>query len=133
MPNFISQNPWSVNRPHVLVVACSDGRLQRGVDEFLSHELAVVDYDRLYLPGGPGALASSGIEHMRSERHRREFLFLLEAHEIEKVILLFHGPAEDGPELALCADYMRAMNTTDREAVIQMQNKDYEDRTWSLR
>lgn len=108
-------------------MACSDGRLQRGVDEFLNSRLGVQDYDRLYLPGGPGALASSGIEYSRSDRHRQEFIFLLEAHEIEVVVLLFHGPAEGGPELAICADYSRALGTTDRKKVIEMQDKDYRE------
>lgn len=108
-------------------MACSDGRLQRGVDDFLSSQLNVQDYDRLYLPGGPGALASSGVEYLRSDRHRKEFLFLLEAHEIQTVVLLFHGPAEGGPQLAICADYMRALNTTDAEKVVEMQNRDYEE------
>ena len=33
-PDFISQAHWNVERPHVLVVCCSDGRLQTAIDEF---------------------------------------------------------------------------------------------------
>jgi hypothetical protein len=32
---FISTNLWNIERPHVLVVACSDGRYQEALDEFL--------------------------------------------------------------------------------------------------
>ena len=109
------------------MVACSDGRLQRGVDDFLEGKLGVRDYDRIYLPGGPGALASSGVEYVRSDLHRKEFLFLLKAHEIKSVVLLFHGPAEDGPELSACADYVRCLGTYDRKRIEEVQLRDYEE------
>ncbi len=122
---YLSHYKWNTNRPHVLVVACSDGRLQRAVDDFLTSRMNITDYDRLYLPGGPGALATSGLEHMRSSQQRDEFLFLVRAHEIEIVVFIFHGPAEDGPDLAMCADYMRALETTDRDLIAKTQLDDY--------
>jgi hypothetical protein len=97
---------WSPERPGALVVACSDGRLQGAVDAFLEGTLGITDYDRLYLPGGPAALAASG-EYLRADHVRRELSFLLAAHGIERLILLFHGPAEGGPDAATCADYRR--------------------------
>lgn len=69
----------------------------------------ISEYDRIYLPGGPGALGPSGGEVDRNRLQREEFLFLLEAHLIEEVILIFHGPSEDGPADAVCADYRRIM------------------------
>ena len=111
MENYVTHKPWARNRPSALVVACSDGRLQENLDDFLDNHLGINRYDRLYAPGGPGALASSGREFLRSEAFRRECVFLMEAHEIEDVYLIFHGPAEDGPEEALCADYRRLFPT----------------------
>ena len=98
---------WDATRPHVLVIACSDGRCQEQTDDFLSTELNIRQYDRLYLPGGPGGLCPSGLEYIRAENHRRECSFLIRAHSIEQVVLLFHSGAEDGPDEAMCADYSR--------------------------
>jgi hypothetical protein len=99
--------PWDPERPRVLVAACSDGRLQEATDAFLSRALGVRQYDRLYVPGGGGGLASSGAHFLRARELRRECQFLMEAHGVEHLILLFHGPAADGPAEAICADYRR--------------------------
>jgi hypothetical protein len=122
--SFETHHPWHLARPHTLVVACSDGRLQQAVDEFLNDHLGISEYDRLYLPGGPGALASSGLEFSRSERQRREFRFLLTAHEIEKVFLVFHGPLDAGPKDAICADYGRALGDVGIQRVRAEQERD---------
>ena len=99
--------PWDPERPRVLVAACSDGRLQEATDAFLARALGVRQYDRLYVPGGGGGLSSSGAHFLRAREQRRECQFLVEAHGVEHLILLFHGPAPDGPEEAICADYRR--------------------------
>ena len=101
--------PWDAGRPRRLVVACSDGRMQENVDEFLEQHLGITHYDRMFVPGGPGALASSGMEFMRPDQLRKECTFLVEAHQIEEVILIFHSAADDGPPEAACADYRRKL------------------------
>jgi hypothetical protein len=106
---YRSNQQWNSERPRILVIACSDGRLQEEVDAFLLKHLHIAHYDRLYLPGGPGALAYSGGELSRAAQQRRECLFLIQAHKIERVILLFHGPSADGPDVASCADYARKL------------------------
>jgi len=100
---------WSVDRPHTLVVACSDGRLQEQTDQFLHVQLGLAGFDRFYMPGGGGALASSGRDFIRAQQLRRECGYLIELHEIERVILLFHGPSDYGPPEAVCADYRRKL------------------------
>ena len=100
-------NRWSPERPNVLVVACSDGRLQEATDAFLANELGVVRYDRFYVPGGGGALAASGYDLARAQQMRRECRYLIELHRVQRVILLMHGPAANGPLDAACADYRR--------------------------
>lgn len=122
--SYRSPYTWDPTRPHVLVVACSDGRLQEALDEFLDSQLGIVQYDRLYLPGGPGALASSGSDFSRSDRHRREFEFLLEAHAIEEVLFVFHGPAPGGPPEAACADYRRLFGNVEIERIRHEQERD---------
>ncbi len=91
-----------------MVVGCSDGRLQEPTDEFLNRALGIRQYDRLYVPGGGGALASRS-EVMRAQQFRRECAFLVESHGVEHLVLLFHAPAADGPSEALCADYARKL------------------------
>jgi hypothetical protein len=91
------------------VIACSDGRLQEPTDEFLSAALGIRQYDRLYVAGGGGALSASGKEYLRAQQLRRECKFLVEAHDVQEIVLLFHGPAVDGPAGAMCADYRRKL------------------------
>jgi hypothetical protein len=98
---------WDATDPDVLVVACSDGRFQEELDVFLQEHLRITHYDRLYLPGGAGALAPSGIEFTRAAALQKECRFLIEAHGIKRVILIFHGPSPDGPDEAACGDYRR--------------------------
>lgn len=124
MPIFTTGATWRIERPQTLVVACSDGRLQVQIDEFLREGLGVQEYDRLYLPGGPGALATSGDEFARSERATSELTFLLDAHKIESVLLLFHGPGPGGPRGSVCADYARKLRHDDPAKVRQQQEAD---------
>ena len=100
---------WTPERPDTLVVACSDGRLQEATDDFLARHLGVTRYDRFYLPGGAGALAATGRDFMRAQSNRRECRTLIQLHSVQHVVLLFHGPAADGPIAAACADYRRKL------------------------
>lgn len=126
-PPFHSSRPWNRTRPKALVVACSDGRLQQNLDEFLQKHLAITQYDRLFAPGGPGAMASSGIEFLRGDSFRRECLFLVEAHRVEDVYLIFHGPGEDGPDEAVCADYRRLFPRADAATIRAQQHRDLQE------
>ena len=125
---YVCRIPWDDARPRILVVACSDGRLQENLDEFLNSR-GIKHYDRLFVPGGPGALASSGYELLRLDQIRRETKFLVEAHGIEEVFLIFHGAASHGPEIACCADYKRKLpgigaheiNTAQLQDVTELQ------------
>lgn len=103
------QQKWTEDRPHTLVVACSDGRLEEQTDDFLHRQLGLAGFDRFYVPGGGGALASSGRDFIRAQQLRRECAYLIELHEVSRVILLFHGPADTGPANAVCADYRRKL------------------------
>lgn len=118
---------WNPERPGALVIACSDGRLQEALDEFLSNHLGITRYDRLYVAGGPGALTSGGFELLRADTFRRECAFLVEAHDLRDIILVFHGAAEDGPPEATCADYRRRYPQADLETIYQRQTDDLAD------
>ena len=127
METFALGMQWEPDRPRILVAACSDGRLQEATDRFLARALGVRQYDRLYLPGGGGALAASGADFMRAAAVRRECRFLIEAHGVEHLILLFHGPAAGGPAEAICADYRRKHSWQRPEQVRAQQEADVRD------
>ena len=119
-----STHHWTEERPHTLVVACSDGRLQEATDAFLGRELGLTQFDRFYVPGGGGALAASGRDFIRAQQLRRECAYLIELHAVTGVVLLFHGPAPDGPAAAVCADYRRKMSWASPEIVHARQIQD---------
>lgn len=115
---------WHADLPRVLVVACSDGRFQEAVDAFVRDELGVRHYDRLSVPGGAGALATSGSSFSRAHDLREECRFLVTAHAIEQVVFVFHGAAPDGPATADCADYGRKMPGSSSEQIRAQQDED---------
>jgi hypothetical protein len=110
--------------PRTLVVACSDGRLQEATDAFLAEELGLTEYDRFYMPGGGGALAASGRDFIRAQQLRRECRYLVELHQVEHVVLLFHGPSSDGPPDATCADYRRKLSGASAAVIHARQERD---------
>jgi hypothetical protein len=107
-----------------MVVACSDGRLQSATDEFLLSSLGLAEFDRLYVPGGGGALSASDRDVFRAQQLRGECKYLVELHEVRHIILLFHGPAADGPEESVCADYRRKLPWATPEVLRQRQARD---------
>jgi len=118
---------WNDERPRVLVVACSDGRLQEITDEFLLRERGITRYDRLYVPGGIGALSASGRDFMRAQQLQQECKYLVQLHRVEHVIALFHGPAPDGPTDAVCADYRRKFEWATPSEIRAHQEEDAKD------
>lgn len=116
--------PWNAERPRVMVVACSDGRLQEATDEFLARHLNIRHYDRLYLPGGGGALSPSGRDYFRAHQVQQECRLLVDVHGVEQLVVLFHGPAADGPLEAICADYRRKFAWATTDQVRSQQERD---------
>ena len=115
---------WVPTRPRVLVVACSDGRLQQATDAFLQTELGLAEFDRLYVPGGGGALSASDRDVFRAQQLRGECKYLVELHQVKQIILLFHGPTSDGPAEAVCADYKRKLPWATPDVLRQRQARD---------
>ena len=115
---------WEAKRPHTMVVACSDGRLQSATDAFLEQSLGLSEFDRLYVPGGGGALAASDRDVFRAQQIRHECKYLVQLHEVREVILLFHGPAPGGPSEAVCADYKRKLPWASAELLRERQARD---------
>ena len=126
-PAYTSRSQWNVERPRVLVACCSDGRLQEAIDEFLQNHLHIRDYDRFYAPGGPGALTPGGYEFLRATLYRDDLAFLIRAHKVEELLLIFHGAAPDGPAEATCAYYHRILPGASAAAVREQQFQDLAD------
>ena len=125
---FVSSYIWEIERPRILIVACSDGRYQLSLDEFLNHHLGITHYDRLYAPGGPGALATSALSYFRGEQFRQESAFLVDAHGLEEIIFIFHGPMpKEGPPDATCADYRRKMHGANTQEIYKQQEADLQE------
>lgn len=132
-PAYTSQTTWNSNRPHVMVVACSDGRLQANIDDFLHNHLSIDSYDRFYVPGGPGALAKSGHEFLRNDQCWRECIFLIEAHKLEELIFVFHSGASPAQDCATCADYARKLPTMTPVQIRHQQEEDAHELEQRLR
>jgi hypothetical protein len=49
---------------------------------------------------------------------------LITTHAIERVILLFHGPAQDGPDDAQCGDYVRKLPGLSKAEIRSRQEED---------
>ena len=126
--SFVSTRLWQAARPRILIVACSDGRYQQSLDDFLNNHLGITHYDRLYAPGGPGALASSALSYFRGEHFRQEAAFLVDAHGLEEIIFIFHGPMNrEGPLEATCADYRRKMYGANTLEIYRQQQEDLQE------
>ena len=121
---YLSPLAWSNERPEALVMCCSDGRFKQVIDQFLHDRFGIDRYDRLYAPGGPGALATGGCEYTRADLFRKECAFLVKAHHTKEIILLFHGATSDGPEYAVCADYRRLYPRLTAAEINAQQEKD---------
>lgn len=75
----------------VLAVHCSDHRFQAGFHEFLSHNLKLDEnYDLLVLPGGPQCLTFVEYLPKFTWAGWRWFQYLVDAHELKRLILIQH-------------------------------------------
>ncbi|MGQ9487651.1 MAG: carbonic anhydrase [Armatimonadota bacterium] len=75
---------------HTLAVYCSDGRFAPATDEFVRNALHEECYDRFVVPGGPAWLCLDIPTVWEHEMARRHISFLVEAHQIRRVILVAH-------------------------------------------
>jgi hypothetical protein len=124
---YTAKNLWMSERPRALVVCCSDGRLQESIDEFLSTSLGIVDYDRLFAPGGPGAISEVGGAFTHALQYRADLKLLLDAHSFHRIVLIFHGSAPDGPEHSGCAHYGKILPGRPYPEIVARHEADRKD------
>ncbi len=88
-PAFISTTAHIATHPKALAVYCSDGRFTEAVEELFRH-LGHDRLDTLTLPGGPGLFDAGTSNLFVSRDVLKSALFLIEAHHIERVVLIAH-------------------------------------------
>jgi len=88
--HFESQHPYDAQRIRAAAIYCSDGRFGEHCDDFLQNGLGLPRYDRLVIPGGPGNLAGHMMTYRECEALAQQMQFLVEAHGLERVVLIAH-------------------------------------------
>jgi len=99
---YESRVPYERARIRAAAIYCSDGRVGEHFDDFLQNGLGLPRYDRVALPGGPACLAGHPQAHLEEQGVVDELKFLVEVHELNRVVLIAHeGCAFYGTRLAL--------------------------------
>jgi hypothetical protein len=111
---YQSPIPYVSERIRAAAVYCSDGRVGEHFDDFLQHGLGLPRYDRVALPGGPGCLAGHTEARLEEEGVIDELNFLVDAHGLERVVLIQHeGCAFYARRLGVQPDRMAALQRAD--------------------
>lgn len=87
---FLPSQKFEHERIGAVAIYCSDGRYNEQFDEFLHVHLKLPRYDRLVIPGGPAALAGHFAAHRDEEPLVEQLRFLIEAHDLDTVVLIAH-------------------------------------------
>lgn len=87
---FTSIIPYEGQRVRAAALYCSDGRVGEHFDDFMQNGLMLPRYDRIALPGGPACLAGYSQAQLEEAGVIDELRFLIEAHELSRVILIQH-------------------------------------------
>jgi len=91
MPLYQPASQLNHTDTDVLVVHCSDHRFQAGLHEFLNQGLNLgQNYDLLVLPGGPQCLTLVEYLPKFSWAGWRWLRFLVDNHELKRLILIAH-------------------------------------------
>ncbi len=101
-------------RIHAAAVYCSDGRMGDAFDDFCTNGLELPRYDRVALPGGPACLAGYPEARLEEQGVLDELIFLVEAHELDRVVLIQHaGCAFYGHRLEVTDDHLPSLQRAD--------------------
>ena len=104
-PEYESAVPYHEARIRAAAIYCSDGRVGEHFDDFLQNGLSLPRYDRVALPGGPACLAGHEQAHLEEDGVVDELKFLVEVHQLERVVLIAHDN---------CAFYVERLDLRDR-------------------
>lgn len=112
---YESRIVYNPKRIHGAAIYCSDGRVGEHFDDFLFNGLRLPRYDRVALPGGPACLAGHDAAHEELRGVADELRFLVDAHELDRIILIQH---------AGCAFYRVRLGIDDDGAIEARQRRD---------
>jgi len=91
MSTYQSSSKINLTDTETLVVHCSDHRIQAGIREFLDRGLKLEqNYDLLIIPGGPQCLTLVEYLPKFAWAGSRWFRYLVEQHELKRLILIAH-------------------------------------------
>jgi len=91
MPSYQASSTINRSDAEVLVMHCSDHRIQPAIREFLDHGLGLGEnYDLLVIPGGPQCLTLVEYLPKFAWASGRWFRFLVENHELKRLIMIAH-------------------------------------------
>jgi hypothetical protein len=91
MLRYALESKIESSETQVLAVYCSDHRFQGALREFLDQTLGLkANYDLLVVPGGPQGLAETPHLPKFAWASHRWLRFLIEAHSLQRVILIAH-------------------------------------------
>ena len=121
--SYHSSLPYEVQRIHAAALYCSDGRVGEHFDDFMQNGLKLPRYDRIALPGGPACLAGYSQAQLQETGVIDELRFLIEAHRLERVILIQHEN---------CAFYEVRLGVVP-ERMAQLQRADLVRAAYSIR
>ncbi len=98
-----------------LAVFCSDARFGAQCEEFVAKILGHSRFDRLVAPGGPACMLDwTTVVHEDAETVERMKWFLIENHEIDRVILIAHqGCAYYTIKLEVALDVLKERQKAD--------------------
>jgi hypothetical protein len=114
-PIYESRIVYNPRRIHGAAIYCSDGRVGEHFDDFLFNGLRLPRYDRVALPGGPACLAGHPQAALERQGVADELRFLVEAHGLDRVILIAH---------AGCAFYSLRLGIADPDELERRQRAD---------
>ena len=87
---YSSPIPPHTDAVRAAVIHCSDGRYTQHCADFVHNELGHPAADLIALPGGPACMAGHPANFVASDRIAEELKFLVDAHELTRVILIAH-------------------------------------------
>lgn len=113
--SYIADHPFVDGPITDLAVFCSDARFGAQCEEFVARLLGHSRFDRLVAPGGPACMLDwTTVVHEEIETVERLKWFLIENHEIDRVILIAHqGCAYYGIKLGVPEATLRDRQESD--------------------
>jgi len=76
------------------------------------------------VPGGGGALVTDAARQEHALVYRDDIEMLIAVHGTTDIVLLFHGPAADGPKSAICGGYRKAFPDASATELRAQQEED---------